>query len=134
MSEPAPGHVSDVQQTIHAIEIDECAEVRDVFHRASDAVADVHAFHEFLSFFAALLLDHLAPAEHDVLAVVIKFNDFEIVTVANELLQILWWNDVDLRRRQKRLNADVHHEAAFDHRFHLAFDQAVTFENTYDFV
>src|SRR5437588_8005737 len=130
MSQPAPGHIRDVQQAIHAIEIDECAEVGDVFHGASYAVAHVHAFHEFLAFFAALLLDHLAPAEHDVFAVVIELNDFKIVCVADELLQILWRNDVDLRRRQKRFDPDVHHEAAFNHRFHLAFDHAVALENT----
>ena len=122
MSESAPGHIGDVQQAIHTIEINECAEVGDVFHGADDAVAHVHAFHEFLSLFAALLLDHFAPAEHNVFAVVIELNDLEIVGVANELPQIFWRNDVDLRRRQKRLNADIHHQAAFHHRFHLAFD------------
>ena len=87
-----------------------------------------------MPFFAALLLDHLASAEHHIFAIVIDLDDFEVVGVANELLQIFWRNDVNLRRGQKRLNADVHHEAAFDHRFHLALDQAVTLENTDDFV
>src|SRR4029453_13195539 len=66
MPQPAPGHVGDVQQPIHPIEIDECAEVSDVFHCASYSVAHVHAFHEFQALFASLLLDYLAPAEHDV--------------------------------------------------------------------
>ena len=39
MTEPAPGHVSYVQQAIHAVEIDKSAEVGDVFHGAADAVA-----------------------------------------------------------------------------------------------
>src|SRR4029450_13344010 len=134
MPQPAPGHVGDVQQPIHPIEIDECAEVSDVFHCASYSVAHVHAFHEFQALFASLLLDYLAPAEHDVFAVVIEFNDFEIVRVANKLLQILWWNDIDLRCRQKCLDADVHHQAAFHYRFHLAFDEAVTFEYTDDLI
>src|SRR2546428_5937320 len=134
MAEPTPSHIRDVQQTIHAIEIDECAEVGDVFHGAKKKKAHVHAVHEFLSFLAALLLDHLAPAEHDIFAVVIEFNNFEIVGVANELLQILWRNDVDLGRRQKRFDADVESKATLDHRFHLAFDQAYAFENTNDFV
>ena len=134
MPQPTPGHVGDVQQPIHPIEIDECSEVSDVFHRAGYAVAHVNAFHEFQAFFASLLLDYFAPAQHDVLAIVIELNDFEIVRVANELLQILWWNDVDLRCRQKCLNADVHHQAAFHYRFHLAFDEAVTLEHTHDLV
>src|SRR5213596_4160007 len=134
MSEPAPSHIRDVQQTVHAIQIDECTEVGDVFHSASDAVAHVHAFHEFLSFFAAFLLDHLPPAEHDVFPVIIELNNFEIVTVTNELLQIFRRNDVDLGRWQKSLNTDVDHQAAFDHRSHLASNQAVTFENTDNFI
>src|SRR4029450_11291498 len=41
MPQPAPGHVGDVQQPIHPIEIEECAEVSDVFHCASYSVAPV---------------------------------------------------------------------------------------------
>src|SRR5438128_10121844 len=102
MPEPAPGHIGDVKQTIHAIEIDKRAEVRKIFDGANHPVADVHAIHEFLPLFAALLLDHLAPAKHDVFAVVVKLDDFKIVRVANELLQIFWRDDIDLRCRQKR--------------------------------
>src|SRR5205809_1076515 len=134
MSEAPPRHIRDVQQAIHAIQIDERAEVGDVFHGAGYAVADIDAFHEFLALITALLLDHFAPAEHDVLAIVVELDDFEIVCVANELLQILWRNDIDLRSRQERLHADVDHQAAFDHRLYLAFDQSDTFENTDDFV
>ena len=134
MPEPAPGHIGDVKQTIHAIEIDKRAEVRKIFDGANHPVADVHAIHEFLPLFAALLLDHLAPAKHDVFAVVVKLDDFKIVRVANELLQIFWRDDIDLRCRQKCLDADVHHQAAFHHGFYLAFDQAIPFENMHDLV
>ena len=75
-----------MQQAIHAIEIDKCAEVGEVFHGTGDAVAHVHALHEFLPLLAAFLLDHFTPAENDVFAVVIELNNFEIVRVANELL------------------------------------------------
>ena len=98
-----------MQQAIHPIEIDESAEIGDVFHRADNAVAHVHAFHEFLPFLATLLLDYLTPAENYIFAVVIELNDFKIVRVTNELLQVLWRNHVDLRGRQKCLNADVYH-------------------------
>src|SRR5438132_8337788 len=134
MSQSAPSHIGHVQQTIHAIQIDECAEIGDVFDRASYAVAHVHAFHEFLPLFAALLLDDFAPAKHDVFSVVVKLDDFKIVRVANELLQIFWRDDIDLRCRQKCLDPDVHHQAAFHHGFYLAFDQAIPFENMHDLV
>ena len=119
-----------MQQAIHPIEIDECAEIGDVFHGADDAVTHVHTFHEFLPLLAPLLLDHLTAAKNDVFAVVVEFNDLEIVGVANELLQILWWNDVDLGSRQKCLNPDVYHQPAFHYRFYFAFDETVALENT----
>ncbi len=96
MSEAAPGHVRDVEQTVHSIQIDERAEVGKIFHGALHLVADVDAFHEFLSLFTTLLLDQFAPAEHDVFAVVIDLDDFEIVSVADKLLQVFRRNDVDL--------------------------------------
>src|SRR4030095_407337 len=134
MSQSTPRHIGHVQQTVHAVEIDKRAEVRDIFHGADYTVAEVDVFQEFLALFAALLFDHLAPAEHDVLSVVIELNDFEIVSVPDELLQILWRNNIDLRCRQKCFHADVHHQAAFDHRSHLTFDQAVTLKNFHDLV
>src|SRR4030095_3183541 len=134
MSEASPSHIGDVEQAIHSIEIDERAKVGEVFYRARHAVADIHAFHEFLSLFAALLLDDFAPAEHDVFAVVVQLNNLKIVGVTNELLQILWRNHVDLRRRQKCFDADVHHQTAFHHRFYLAFDQAIAPEDMHDLV
>jgi hypothetical protein len=123
-----------VQQAVHPIEIDERAEVGDVFDGADYAVANVDAFHEFLALLAALLFDHLTTAKHHVFAVVIELNDLEVVGVANELLQIFWRNNVDLGRRQKCLNADVHHQPALHHRFYFAFDKAVAFENTNNLV
>src|SRR5215471_17619370 len=134
MSEAAPGHVGHMQQSIHAVEINKCAEIGDVLHSPIYAITDVHALQELLALFAALLFDYLAPAEHDVLTFVIQFDDFEIVSVADELLQILWRNDIDLRRRQKCLNPYVHHQAAFDDRSNFTFDQAVTLENGNDLV
>src|SRR5215470_9207028 len=130
MPETSPGHVGDVKQAIHTIEIDECAKVGNVLYSADHAVAHVDTFHKFLSLFAALLFDHLAPAEHDIFSVVIELNDFEIVRVANELLQIFWRNDVDLRGWQKCLDTNVYHQATFHHRFYLPFNEAVTFEDT----
>src|ERR1700737_3153703 len=106
MSEPAPGHVSDVEQAIHAIEIDEGAEVSEILDRALHLVADLHALHEFLPLLASLLLDQFAPAQHNVAAVVIDLDDLEIVSVADELLQIFRRNDVDLRSGQERFHTD----------------------------
>ena len=134
MSEATPSHVRDVEQAVHSIQIDERAEVGEIFYGALHLVADLYAFHEFLSLFAPLLLDQLAPAEHDVFAVVVDLDDFEIVSIADKLLQIFRRNDVDLRCRQKCLDTDVHHQPAFDDGFHFSFDQAIAAKNARDFV
>ena len=134
MSKPTPGHVGNVKQSIHSAQVDERAEVRQIFHGAVDGVANGYAFEEFLSLLAALLLDQFAPAEHDVFPVVVNFDDFEIVSVADKLLQIFRWNDVDLRSRQKCFDADVHHESAFDDGFHFALDQSIAGKNAGDLV
>ena len=123
-----------MKQTVHAIEIDERAEIGQVFDRAIDPVADFHTVHELLALFASLLLDQLTPAEHDVASVVVDLDDLEIVSIPDELLEIFWRNDVDLRRRQKRFHADVHHQSAFNDGFHFAFDQAVFLENARDLI
>ena len=123
-----------MEQTVHAIEIDERAEVGQVFDRSIDAVANFDAFQELLALFAAFLLDQLAAAQDHVLAVVVNFNNLKIVGIAHELLQILRWHDVDLRGGKKCLDSDVHHEPAFDDGFDLALDQAVALENGGDFV
>src|SRR6266446_2450303 len=101
MSEPAPGHVSDVEQAVHTVEVDERAEVGQIFDGPLHLVADVYSIQEFLPFLAALLLDQFTPAEHNIAAVIVDLDDFEIVSVADELLQIFRRDDVDLRRGQK---------------------------------
>ena len=89
---------------------------------------------ELLALFAALLLDELAAAEDDVLPVVVDLDDLEVVGVADELLEILRRDDVDLRGGQERFDADVDHEAAFDDGLDLAFDQPVAGEDSRNLV
>src|SRR4051794_33594458 len=134
MSESAPSHIGDVEQAIHPIEIDEGAEIRQVLHGALHHVANLHALEETLTLLAPFLLDEFAPAKHHVLPVIVNLDDLEVVGVADELLEILRWDDVDLRRRQERLDADVDHESALHDGFHLALDQSIARENAGDLV
>ncbi len=134
VTEAAPGHVGDVKQAVHAVEVDERAEVGEVLDGALDDVADVDRLQEFLALLGAFLLDEFAAAEDDVFAVVVDFDDLEIVGVADELLEILRGNDVDLRAGQECLDADVDGEAAFDDGADLAFDETVALEDFHDLV
>src|SRR5207244_1745583 len=134
VAEPAPGHIRDVEEAVHSIQIDERTEIGQVLDCAHDAVADFDAVEKLLPFFAALMFDDLAPAQHDIAAIVIDLDDFEIVGVADELLEIFRRNDVDLRGGKKCLDADVHHQPTFHDRLHLALDQSIAFVNARDLV
>jgi len=88
---------------------------------------------ESLALLGALLLDDLAAAEDDIFAVLVNFNDFEIVDISNELLEVLRRDDVDLRSGEESFDADIDGEAAFDDRADFALDEAVAFEDADDF-
>src|SRR5687768_11940311 len=97
MVESAPGHVRDMEQSVHAIEVDERTEVGEVLDRALDAVADASAVEELGTLLCALLFDELTTAENHVLPVVVDLDDLKVVGVADEVIQFLRRNDVDLR-------------------------------------
>ena len=108
VSKPSPGHVGDVQKTIHPVQIDEGAEIGEILYCALHRVADLHRFQEPASFLRSFLLDDFPAAKHHVLPLVVNLNDLEIVSVADELLKITGRNNIDLRTGEECLNADVH--------------------------
>ena len=68
MVDVTPGQLRDVDQAVHAVQIDECAEVDDVRDRAVDDVARVEPVENRLAHLLALVLEDSAPREHDVVA------------------------------------------------------------------
>jgi hypothetical protein len=62
MPDAAPAHVGDVQQAVHAVEVDERAEIGDVLDRALADVARGH-LGEQLRGARAFLLDEFAAGE-----------------------------------------------------------------------
>ena len=124
MADAAPAHVGDVEQAVDAVEVDERAEVGDVLDRALADVARGHLVEELLAAFEPFLLDEFAAGKNDVLALLVDFDDLEIVGVPDVLLEILGRDDVDLRGGQEGFDADVDEQAAFDDGFDLAVDGA----------
>jgi hypothetical protein len=57
-----------VDQAVHAVEVDEGAEVDDVRDLAVDDVARVEPVKDRLAHLLALVLEHGAAREHDVVA------------------------------------------------------------------
>jgi len=67
--DPAPAHVGDVKEAVHAVEIDERAEIGDIL---DDALADLprlDALEQIAPLLVALFLYQLAPGKNDVLPV-----------------------------------------------------------------
>src|ERR1039457_2390338 len=132
MVQPAPTHVGDVEQAVEAVQINKRAEIRDVLDRALADVAGHHFRKELGALVAALGLDEFAAGQDDVLALLIDLDDLEFVAVADERLEILRRDHVNLRRRQKRLDADVDDHPALDDGLDFAHDAAAFVANGKD--
>src|SRR4029453_4682275 len=132
VTETAPCHVGDVQQAVHAIEVDECTEVGEVLDDAFHAVAHLHGFEELRTLLGSLLLDELTTAEDDVLPVVVDLDDLKFVRVADELVEVLRRDNVDLRSGKERLDADVHGKSALHGSLHLALNDSTFLEDLAD--
>ncbi len=133
MVEAGPGHVGDMQEAVDAVEVDERTEVGDVFDRAGDLRADIDFAEESLALLGALFFDDLAAAEDDIFAVLVDFDDFEIVNVADKLLKVFRRDDVDLRSGEECFDSDIDGETAFNDGADFALDEAVAFEDADDF-
>src|SRR6185436_983192 len=104
----------DVEQAVHAIEVDERAEVGDVFDDALADLAGLDAVEEIATLAGALFLDELAAGENDVLPLDVNFENLEVVGLPHVLVEILGGLDVDVRRRHEGIDADRDDEAALD--------------------
>jgi hypothetical protein len=132
MVEAAPGHVGDVEEAVHAVEVHEHTEVGDVLDHADDLVARGDAVEELLALFGALGLDDFAAGEDDVFALVVDLDDLEFVNLADVFVEVLRRDDVDLAAGEEGFDADVDHEAAFDDALDLAFDETAFLEDLGD--
>src|SRR2546426_1148239 len=111
----AIAHVGDVQQAVHAPEVDEGAEVRDVLHDALPRLADLQLLHQDVALGLALGFEQHAAAHHDVAAPLVQLDDLELEALAQELVDVGHAPQGDLAAGEERIHAhQVHHHAAFD--------------------
>ena len=123
MVDVAPRELRDVDQAVHAVEVDEGAEVDDVRDLALDDVARVEPVEDRLAHLLALVLEHGAAREHDVVARAVELDHLAAQLLAEELVEVLHAADVDERRRQEAAHAEVEDQAALDDLDHLAVDR-----------
>ena len=103
-----------MDQAVHAVEVDERAEVDDVRDLALDDVARAQAVEDRLAHLLALVLEDGAAREHDVVARAVELDDLAAELLAEELVEILDAADVDERRGQEAAHAEIENEAALD--------------------
>ena len=122
MVDVAPRQLRDVDQAVHAVEVDERAEVDDVRDRALDDVARVEPVEDRLAHLLALVLEDGAAREHDVVARPVELDHLGAKLLAEELVEILDAADVDERCGQEAAHAEVEDQAALDDLDHAAGD------------
>src|SRR6185436_13652906 len=86
MVDVAPGELGDVNQAVHAVEIDERAEVDDVRDLAVDDVARVEPVEDRLAHLLALVLENGATGEDDVVPRPVELDHLAAELLAEELV------------------------------------------------
>ena len=97
----APGELGDVDQAVDALEVDEGAEIDDVRDRPLDDVAGREPVEDRLPHLLALVLEHGAAREDDVVAAAVQLDDLAAELLAEELVEVLHAADVDERGGRK---------------------------------
>src|SRR4029453_15053042 len=83
-----PGELRNVHQAVHPAKIDECAEVDDGGYDATPDLALLQLGEEILANLGLGLLQPGAPREHDVVAVLVEFDDLRLELHADVRLKI----------------------------------------------
>src|SRR3989440_225237 len=111
----AIAHVRDVEQSVHAAQIDEGAEVGDVLDDALPHLTDLQLFHEDVALGLTLGFEQHATAHHDVAASLVQLDDLELEALTQELVDVGHAQQGDLAAREERVHPhQVHHHSAFD--------------------
>ena len=122
MVDVAPRELGDVDQAVHPVEVDEGAEVDDVRDRALDDVARVELVEDLLPHLLALVLEHGAARQDDVVARAVELDHLAAELLAEILVEVLHAADVDERGRQEAAHAQVEDQAALHDLDHAPVD------------
>src|SRR5918995_6828245 len=126
MRHAAIRHVGDVEQAIHATQIDECAEVGDVLDHALPHLTHGKLLHQVLALVRPLVLQDHPAADHDVPPPLVQLDDLEFVRLVQELVDVGNPPERDLASRQEGVDPhEVHDHAAFDLLDQRPFDRLI---------
>ena len=113
--DPAPGHVGDVEEAVHASQIDERTEIGDVLDDTLPNLADLELLFQELSLVGPLGLENHPSGNDDVPAPLVQLQDHEVVLVADQVVHVGNPAQRDLRSGQEGIHShEVHRDAALD--------------------
>ncbi len=115
MRDPSVRHVGDVEQAVHAAEIDEGTEVGDVLDDALPHLAYGELLHQVLALVRPLVLEDDPAADDDVATALVELDDLELVRLAEQLVDVRHPPERDLAAGKECVHAhQVHDHAALD--------------------
>ena len=113
MSQPAPGHVGDVQQAVNAAEVHEGSVLGQVLDHSGEDGAFLQVFERLGALFVLLRLEKLLAADHNVATLLVQLDDGNVKTLALHAVEVVHRAQVNLRSRQEGARTvDVHGDAA----------------------
>ncbi len=108
------GEFGDVDESVHAAEVDECSEVD---HGGDDALPDLADFEiveERLPLLGLRLFEIRPARQHDVVAIAVQFDDLGFDRFTDVRIEIAHSAQLDERGREESAKADVDDQAALD--------------------
>src|SRR5437588_12268345 len=111
-----------MDQAVDAVEVDERTEVDDVRDRPLDDHAGLEPVEDPLAVLFALLLEHGAAGEDDIVARAVELDDLALDRLAHVLVEVGNATDVDERCGQEAADAEVDDQAALDNLDHRPVD------------
>src|SRR5882724_103966 len=134
MSRTSPGHIRDVEQAIDAAQVYEGTILGDILDHSLDHLAFLKVRQRLLLGFFPLFFQEQSSRQHNIAAATIEFDDFHREPLADQLVKVAHWTQVDLGARQKGLQPDVDHQSAFDPPDNFPVDDTVTIIDMTDLI
>ena len=127
-----PRQLGDVDQAVDPVEVDERAEVDDVGDLAFHDQPGLQAVEDLLADLLALLLEHRAAREHDVVARAVELDHLGLDLRAHVLVEVRHAADVDQRGGQEAAHPEVDDQAALDDLDDGALDRLAGLRRGFD--
>src|SRR5690606_27348226 len=132
MLDALPGHVGDVQQAVHAAQVDECAVVGEVLDDTLDLLAFLQRFQQRFALGAVLGFQDATTGNDNVVALLVQLDDLEFEFLAFQVSGITHRTDIDQGTWQERTDAvNVDSEAALNLTVDNALDHFLSGESCF---